>query len=344
MRVNIEKIARQAGVSIATVSRAINGKGPMREETRKRILQLVDEYHYVPNPNARGLSGKFTETIGIILPELTDEFFMNVIHAIDEEAYRENRYVLVASSHGQRDAVETLIQFMGSGRVDGVILMVPKIQDEIMDVINRSKRPIVLMNSSKSLKSVISFDINNFQGSFAITEHLIGHGYESIGMMTGPEGNCDAEERYKGFAAALKAHGIDQVDSLIVSGDFTARSGYHGLTRLMSQRRKPRAIFAANDMMAVGAFEAARNLHIRIPEDVAIVGFDDISLGHFLLPSLTTVHVPIQELGSKAIRYLLKLIKKEVDPDVPYREEISTGIVIGGSCGCASTSFQSFYD
>lgn len=343
MRVNIEKLARQAGVSIATVSRAINGKGPMREDTRKKILQLVEEYHYIPNPNARGLSGKFTETIGIILPELTDEFFMNVVHAIDEEAYKENRYVLVASSHGQRDEVETLIQFMGSGRVDGVILMAPKIHNEIIDVITRSKRPIVLMNSSKELKSVISFDINNYQGTYAITEHLICHGYPTIGMITGPEGNCDADERYKGFMAALKTHGIYVVDSLIVPGDFTARSGYHGFTRLMSQRHKPRAIFAANDMMAVGSFEAARNLHIRIPEDVAIVGFDDISLAHFLLPSLTTVHVPIQELGSKAIRYLLKLIKKEVNPEIPYREEISTGIVIGGSCGCSATSFQSFY-
>ncbi len=341
MDINIIEIARRAGVSTATVSRALNNNGPVREETRQKILQIARELNYKPNPIARSLSRKQTDTIGVILPELVDEFFMEIIRGIDETAYRANRYVMLSSFHSQRNIVETLLEFMGSGRVDGVILMAPEMQAELTSLLSRSKKPIVLLNVSKTITDFVCFNIDNYHGAFSITKHLIDHGYQRIGMILGPEGNCDAEERFRGFSDALSKYNLQLENSLIVQGDFSTRSGYYGFGRLMNQERKPDAIFAANDMMAVGCFEAAKSSNTKIPEDVAIVGFDDIYLGRLLSPQLTTVHVPISELGSKAIHYLLRMIDGDVDPEQPYREELSTGLIIGGSCGCNNYSIPS---
>lgn len=341
MDINIIEIARRAGVSTATVSRALNNNGPVREETRQKILQIARELNYKPNPIARSLSRKQTDTIGVILPELVDEFFMEIIRGIDETAYRANRYVMLSSFHSQRNIVETLLEFMSSGRVDGVILMAPQMQTDLASLLAKSKKPVVLLNVNNTVPDAVCFNIDNYHGAFSITKHLIDHGYQRIGMILGPEGNCDAEERFRGFSDALSKHNLPMENSLIVQGDFAAKSGYYGFGRLLNQEQKPDAIFAANDMMAVGCFEAAKNSNIKIPNEVAVVGFDDIYLGRLLSPQLTTVHVPISELGSKAIRYLLRMINGEVDSDQPYREELSTGLVIGGSCGCGNYSVNS---
>jgi len=332
--ININEIARRAGVSIATVSRALNKNGPVREETRRKIQQIAEQVNYKPNPIARSLSRKKTDTIGVILPELVDEFFTDIIRGIDEEAYRTNQYIMVSSSHSERNIVQTLLEFMSSGRVDGVILMAPQFREELTTLIKRSKRPVVLLNSCNGSENFVCFNINNYIGARSIIEHLIKHGYKNIGMIRGPEGNCDADERFRGFKDTLAEHNLPIEHHLTVPGNFTVKSGYYGFIRLMSQPQKPQAIFAANDMMAVGAYEAARELNINIPHDVAIVGFDDIFLSRLLTPRLTTVHVPIVELGTQAMRYLLKMISNEVDPKQPYCEEFSTGLIIGGSCGC----------
>jgi DNA-binding LacI/PurR family transcriptional regulator len=157
-------------------------------------------------------------------------------------------------------------------------------------------------------------------------------------MILGSAGNCDAEERYRGYQEALAKNGLKFDKNVVIPGDFTARSGYYGFLRLNSLKIKPDAVFAANDMMAVGIYEAARSAGIKIPEDIAVVGFDDIYLSRLLQPRLTTVHVPIQELGSRAIQYLFKLINGEADQKIPHREELTTGLVIGGSCGCNQNS------
>ena len=334
-KVNMQKIAEMAGVSIATVSRVLNGNNHVRPETRRKILQIVRRYNYKPNSMARGLSLKRTDTLGVILPELVDEFFMEIIRGIDMEAYRAGQYLMVSSSHSQRNMVETLLDLMSGGRVDGLILMAPTMGAELITAVETSPKPIVLLNARRDLNGGVRFNVNNYQGAFAVVEHLIReHGYERIGIIQGPIGNCDAEERFRGFQDALKVNGIPLRKELVVQGEFTAKSGYYGFVRLASQSERPRAVFAANDMMAVGAYEAAKNLGIAIPEEIAIVGFDDITLGRFLVPPLTTVHVPMVELGSKAVRYLLKMINHEVDADLPYQEDLPTGLVIGGSCGC----------
>jgi DNA-binding LacI/PurR family transcriptional regulator len=335
MKININEVARRAGVSIATVSRAFNGNGLIREETRTKILKIAHELNYIPNPIARSLSRQATDTIGVVLPDLVGEFFMDIIHGIDEEAYRQNWYVLVSSSHSQRNIIETLVEFMGSGRVDGVILMAPQMHKEVAEIILKSKRPVVLINACKDLSNVVNFQINNFEGAFNNIEHLANvHGYKKIGIIKGPEGNCDSDERFAGYSEALIKLDLPVKESFVAPGDFSVESGYEGFTNLIKKIDRPEAIFASNDMMAVGAYKAAADLGIKIPDDFALVGFDDIYLSQFLIPRLTTVHVPLTELGRKAVQYLLNMINGNVDKKKPYSETLSTELRIGGSCGC----------
>ena len=341
MKTNINIVAEKAGVSIATVSRALNERELVKEETRSRIIRIAKELNYKPSPIARGLSTKTTDTIGVILPDLVGEFFMDIIHGIDEEAYKANRYVIISSSHSQRDIVETLIEFMASGRVDGVILMAPQMHKKVADFLTKSKRPIVLINSCSDLTDMVNFQIDNYLGAVSCVEHLIRHGNKEIAIIKGPAENCDAQERYSGFLDALHKNNLGSKRSFEVSGDFGIKSGYHAFIELMNLSRKPDAIFISNDMMAIGAYEAAKTLGVKIPQDIAIVGFDDIYLSKLLNPRLTTMHVPISELGAKAVNYLLKMISGEVDSTKAYKEVLSTKLVIGGSCGC-SNSYQSF--
>ncbi|KAB2908533.1 MAG: LacI family transcriptional regulator [Ignavibacteriales bacterium] len=331
---NIHEVAKLAGVSIATVSRAFNNSKFIKDDTKTRILKIAEEIDYKPSPLARGLSTNMTDTIGVIIPDISGEFFTDIIHGIDEEAHRWNKFIIVASSHGQRNDVETLIDFMSSGRVDGVVMMAPHIHKEVPEIIAKSKRPVVLINSLNEIDEAVSISIDNFQGTTANIEHLLEHGYKKLGMIKGPGDNCDAEERYLGFTKTLEKHGIEINPNWIVEGDFSTKSGYYGFMRLMTLTEKPEAIFAANDMMALGVYEGAKVLKLKIPDDIAVTGFDDIYLSRLLSPRLTTVHAPIEELGSKAVKYLLKLIYGEVNPYEAYHEKLSTGLIIGGSCGC----------
>ncbi|MCL5029421.1 MAG: LacI family transcriptional regulator [Bacteroidetes bacterium] len=336
MKVDIKKVAEKAGVSIATVSRVFSNSDLVRQPTKDKVLKISKELNYIPNPIARSLSRQLTDTIGVVLPDLVGEFFMDIIHGIDEEAYKQNWFVLVSSSHSKRNILETLIEFMGSGRVDGVILMAPQIDERINEIIRKSKRPIVLINAGGDTNNNANFKVDNFQGAYTIVEHLIqNHSYKIIGMVEGPKDNYDAIDRSNGYYKALQKYGLNKNGSMVVPGDFSVEGGYHGFKKLISNKVKPDAIFMANDMMAVGAYQAAKELKIRIPEDIALVGFDDIYLSQFLHPRLTTVHVPIAELGSKAVIHLLGMIKDKKLKKKSFVEILSTCLVIGGSCGCA---------
>ncbi len=343
MGISIVDIAEKAGVSVATVSRALNNKGPVSAKTKARIQQIANQFNYTPNVSARGLSSQKTETIGLILPELADEFFMDILRGVDEAASRSGYYVMVSSSHSRRDMVETMLEFMSGSRVDGVILMAPMLHRNFRDMIDRVSRPLVLLNNYDKIPNTTCINIKNFQGAFAMTEHLIKQGHKRIALIKGPEGNNDARQRMLGFQEAMVKNNLELDSDLIVSGDFSSKSGYFAFMRLMNAEHKPDAIFALNDMMAIGCFEAAHQNNLTIPQDVSLVGFDDIYMTRFLNPRLTTVHTPIMELGQRAVNYLLKMIKREVDPKENHYEEINTGLIIGGTCSVNSTNGHNGY-
>jgi LacI family transcriptional regulator len=334
MKNNISEIAKLAGVSTATVSRALNNKGPIREDTRRKILKIAREVNYRPSVVAQSLAGKKTQTIGLILPEIEGAFYTSMINAIDRELKKFNYYLLVSSSHSQFDITEDIINLMSSGRIDGVMLMAPLIYRELPAILPKINLPIVTINTGKALASVSVFNVDNYQGAYAMTEHFIEQGLKRIATIKGPEGNFDSAERFRGYLDALKDNGIKFQKQYAVTGDFTNKGGYYGFSRLICLRERPQAIFAANDMTALGVYEAARNMKIRIPEDIVVGGFDDIYLGRMVSPQLSTVHVPAAELGIKALQHLLKIIRGEVK-NGGYEETLSTGLIIRESSRCS---------
>ena len=328
----IKLIAKEANVSIATVSRALNNDTRVTCETRDKIIRISTKLNYKPNLVARNFVKKKSYTIGLILPDISDEFFTDIIRGVDEITYKSGYYIMVASSHKHRTLTDSMIAFSNNGLVGGVILLMSSLSDEIKDVLNRTKIPIVLIGGGRYENGFDTVAIDNYQGAFNATEYLIKKKkFSKIAHITGPQENDDAFLRKKGFIDACKKNGIKISKSSIVEGDFTRDSGYHGFINLYSLSQKPEAIFAANDMMALGCYDAANYLNVKIPKNIALVGFDDIFVSQYLNPGLTTVRVQIEEVGKTAANILVNRLT-EMNGKGHSLVKIPTELIIRGSC------------
>lgn len=330
MSITIKDLADMAKVSIATISRALNNDDKVKAETKELILNLAREHNYKPNMLARNFVKRKTNTIGVILPEVVDEFFSELIRGVDKIAYSAGYNTMIAGSHSERTLAESVYNFMRNGVVDGVILMAPSVSDQIKEVISKSNIPTVLINSKSEDINCDTIGIDNFQGSYAMLEYLIHCGYSKIALIGGPASNIDAIQRKRAYKKALEDHKLESREDWIINSDFTITGGEYSCRRLLSLLDKPELIFAANDMMAIGCYQAASSFKLNIPEDIGIVGFDDIFVSQFLSPRLTTIHVPISELGIKAANLLFKRIESpEIEKALHIK--VSTGLVFGNS-------------
>lgn len=334
MKTNITEIAQRAGVSVATVSRALNNKGSVHQSTRKRVLAIAREIDYRPSLTLSLDPEKKTKTIGLALPGISDDFYSSIGNAIDQAAKATGYHLLISTTHSQQGYAKEIIELMTEKQVDGLLLMAPLIRHEVTEICNHIDLPVVSMNMGDDGNSLPGFGIDNHNGAFAVVEHLINHGYRKIGIIQGPEGNFDAESRFEGYLQALNKHNIPFNNSFAINGDFANKGGFYAFCRLMSLPDKPEAIFTANDMMAIGCYDAAKSMSLNIPDDVAIAAFDDIYIGSLLSPQLTTAHVPIEELGVKAFQYLKKVIDGEIPKTQPFYEKLSVGLIVRKSCGC----------
>lgn len=326
----IKDVAREAGVSVATVSRVLNESGPVREETRRRVWEVAASLRYVPNETARSLITRSTRTLGVVLPDLHGEFFSEVIRGIDQRAQRERYHLLVSGSHNEREEIEAALRLMRR-RVDGLVLMSPDIDAAGLEANLPHDLPVVLLNCAIRATAVPTITIDNFGGATAMVRHLLGLGHRRIGFIGGPAGNYDAAERLRGYRETMRAAGLDP-SAWEEAGDFTESGGHGGAVRLLERRERPTAIFAANDAMAVGAMSALREAGVSIPEEIGVAGFDDIPIARYLSPALTSVHVPIAELGARAVeRLFVALAGGTVRRRGP--EVLETQLVVRRSCG-----------
>ena len=332
MKVTIHDIAEKAGVSIATVSRAFSeAKNSVKPETREKIYKIAEELNYSPNAIARSLASNTTKTIGVVLPEIQGEFFTDIIQGIDEIAFSEGYHMIVAGSHSQRNIIDSIMGFMGKSMVDGVILMVPTITNRVQSLLEKYNTPVVIITDDEDFQAYDTVGIDNYQGAYSIIQHLIKvQNQTKIAIINGPDENNDAIKRRAGYMSALKDNGIEPRNEWIIQSDFTLKGGELASSRLLSLRNKPDVIFAANDMMALGCYHVAQSMGISIPEELGVVGFDHIMLSDFIYPKLTTVHVPISELGKNAGSILFEKISKKKDKE-PQHIKISTGVIIGDS-------------
>jgi LacI family transcriptional regulator len=332
MAVTIKDVARAARVSVASVSRALNGHRSMTEATRKRILGAAKKLRYTPHSAARTLITRRTQTIGALLPDLHGEFFSELIRGIDLAARARGLHLLVSSSHGDAREAALALGAM-QGRVDGFLMMSPHADAGFLRQNLRAELPMVLMNTPVKRARCAVLNVDNFGGAFAMVQHLVGCGRRRIALIAGPESNFDASERLRGYSAAM-AHFAPAIVPQVLTGDFTEESGYRAARDLLANKLRPQAVFATNDMMAVGCLYAFREAGVRVPDDIAVAGFDDIPFARLIAPALTTVRVRIADFGARALERLAKMIEDSADAArEKHAQLLGTELVVRQSCG-----------
>jgi LacI family transcriptional regulator len=328
MGVTVRDVAEVANVSATTVSRVFNDSDLVNAQTRERVLAVADRMGYRPNATAQCLSRGSTQTLGIILPAPHGEFFSEIIRAVDEVAREEGHFLLISSSHYSLDESEAALQSL-RGRVDGLLIMETHVNAQ-KGLLDEYDVPVVFMNSAVQSTSYNSFEIENHSGARVATQHLLEQGYRRIGIIAGPPDSHDVRERVRGYEAALGAAGIDPDDQPVIEGDFTRKSGYEAGRRILTLDPLPDAVFACNDYMAIGAMAALQKEGIRIPDDIAIVGFDDIASAEYTTPSLTTVRVPVDDLGRLAAERLVRMIRGR-QTESPLHRTLTSELVVRSS-------------
>lgn len=329
--VTLKQVARRAKVSVATVSRVLNGKGSAQEATRRRVLAAARQLGYVPHYGARSLITRRTDTLGVLLPDLYGEFYSEVIRGIDHAAGRRGYHVLVSNAHADREELSRVLGTM-RGRVDGLLLMSPALDGLVLKRFLPGALPVVLLNCRAEGTSFDSITLDNYGGAVAVVEHLYEVGHRRILMVKGPTHNFDALERLRGYRTAMRRRRLYTSARLELAGDFSESSGYQAARLALEMEERPSAIFAANDSMAIGVLSALADAGVRVPEDVGVAGFDDIPVSRFLRPPLTTVRIPIAELGARAVELLLPQLA-EGRARSGRREVMEARLIVRDSCG-----------
>ncbi|RMG85798.1 MAG: LacI family transcriptional regulator [Chloroflexi bacterium] len=328
-KVTIFDVARESGVSYSTVSRVLNGFKYVKESTRQKVLEAADRLGYVANLQARSLAGGRSNIIGVLVPGLDNGYIGEIIRGIDE-ALRDIGYdLMLYTTHRQEGKESRYVQAIANGLTDGLILIVPLIPTAYLDALRQQRFPYVLIDQSDIEESSSIVDATNEKGAYEATRYLIELGHRRIGHITGLMGLSSAVERLAGYKAALEEAGIPFNPQLVVEGDFWEQSGYEGTQKLLALPQPPTAIFASNDLMAFGAYEAVRTNGLDIPKDISIVGFDDIPQASLVHPKLTTVHQPLDQMGRVAVQILLERIEKD---SPPRRVTLAIHLVIRDSC------------
>ncbi|HEY8362023.1 MAG TPA: LacI family DNA-binding transcriptional regulator [Tissierellaceae bacterium] len=309
MAVTIKDIAKLANVSIATVSRVINNKpGGVSEETRKRILELVKELGYQPNAIARSLVTKKTKTIGLIIPDISNPFFPDIARGVEDGAYMYGYNVFLCNTDDNLAKESEYINALKEKYVDGIIFTSSSIpKHEHMVALIKSGIPVVIIDRRIDFEDVYGVFVDNYEGGYIATKYLIDLGHRRIACIAGPLHTTTAKDRLEGYKKALMESGISIEEELIFEGDYKINSGIVGAEKVL--QHKITAIFACNDLMAYGAYKTIKSLGYKIPDDVSVIGFDDIQLSQILEPQLTTIKQPAYDMGLTAASMLIKLVE-----------------------------------
>jgi LacI family transcriptional regulator len=304
----IKDVAKKANVSIATVSRVINGLGGVKPDTEKRILKAIKEMNYSPNHLARSMVKKRTDTIGVIVPDIANPFFPEVIKGIEVSARKHGFTTFLANSNESVEEESRILNVLRKRRVDGLIVTTsnelesPLLQFEPDDI------PIVLLDRDIEGSSYDSVVIDNVGGAYAAVKHLITEGHCQIGLIAGPSSVTPGRDRTKGYLKALKDFGIQVNPDYIREGDFKEESGYRLGSELLSMPTPPTAIFSCNNLMTLGLLKYIQDQGLRLKEDVTVIGFDDLDIANFIKPPLTVVSRPMRYMGEIAANLLIERI------------------------------------
>ena len=315
-RPTIKDVAALAGVSAPTVSRVLAGNYPVAPATRAKVQRAMRELDYVVNAHARGLSGATTKTVAFVVDDVTGPFYAHIARGVEQQAASEGRLYLLCTTHGDPEREFAVVELMREQRAEAVILVGGAWDNEIYTQrmtefaksLDNSGSRLVLCGRPSLGEDVPAMVVqyDNEGSSYAMTAHLLSAGHHRICYLGRTVGLSTSDERVTGFRRAHKEHGLEADESLILPGKFTLASGYELTKKLLVERDDVTAIFAGTDMVAFGVLKALREAGVRVPEDMSVVGFDDIPFAAEVTPALTTVHVPHEQLGREAVRLSLQ--------------------------------------
>lgn len=333
MASTLEEVAELAGVSRSTVSRVINDSPHVRTETRDKVWKAIKASGYQPHAAARSLVTNRTRIIGLVIPEavttlFSDPFFLLLIQGITDTCNHHQYHLMLSVSSGQEDEENPYRRLVGSGYLDGAIIASTSLDDPLVPRLLQDRIPFVLVGRYPD-QDVSYVDVDNIGGARKGVEHLLQLGHQRIATITGPQRMIAGWDRLTGYQEALTSHGLTIDSRLVAEGDFTEEGGRAAMERLLPH--EPDSVFVASDTMALGALRALRDAGVGVPQDIALVGFDDMPYAATAAPPLTTLRQPIRQIGSLAFEALLDIIEKGLDP--VRRIVVPTELVVRASCG-----------
>ncbi len=326
MNVTIYDVAREANVSMATVSRVVNGNPNVKPTTRKKVQEVIERLGYRPNAVARGLASKKTTTVGVIIPDISNIFYSELARGIEDIATMYKYNIILSNSDQNKDKEFHLLNTMLGKQVDGIVFMSGNVTEEHVEEFGKSPVPIVLAASVERTNSVPAVTIDVEQASYDAVIELTKRGHKKIAFVSGLLNEpINGEEKLAGYKRAIEDAGLSYNEEYVIEGDYTYDSGIEGFEKIHELAEKPTAIFVGTDEMALGVIHSAQDLGYSIPNDLEVIGFDNTRLAMMVRPQLTSVVQPMYDIGAVAMRLLTKLMNKEnVDEQIvvlPHRIE-----------------------
>lgn len=312
MPVTIYDVAREAGVSMATVSRVVNGNPNVKPLTRKKVLAAIERLGYRPNAVARGLASKKTTTVGVIIPDISSLFFSELARGIEDIATMYKYNIILCNSDQRMEKELQLINTLLEKQVDGLLFLGAEVKEEHLQALTSTSVPTVLAATRDADNVLPSVSIDHFQAAYDATEALVSRGHKRIAMISGPPNDpLSGLMRYEGYKKALNDGGIELDEKLVATGNYFYESGLATTKAFLALSEPPTAIFAANDEMAIGAIHAIQDSGLNVPDDIEVIGHDNIRLVEMVRPRLTSVVQPMYDIGAVAMRLLTKYMNNE---------------------------------
>ncbi|OIJ12440.1 catabolite control protein A [Anaerobacillus alkalilacustris] len=326
MNTTIYDVAREAGVSMATVSRVVNGNPNVKPTTRKKVLEAIERLGYRPNAVARGLASKRTTTVGVIIPDISSIFFSELARGIEDIATMYKYNIILCNSDHNKEKEIHLLNTLLEKQVDGIVFMGSQITEEHVEQFKRSPVPIVLSATIDPGKEFPSVNINYEQAAYDAVKFLIENGHTKVAMLSGSlEDPVNGYQKYAGYRRAIEEANITFNDDYVVIGDYTYDSGIEAMEMFLGLNERPTAIFAGTDEMALGIIHGAQDKGYNVPNDIEVIGFDNTRLAAMVRPTLTSVVQPMYDIGAVSMRLLTKYMNKEEVSDevvlLPHRIE-----------------------
>lgn len=312
MSITIKDVAKKANVSISTVSRVINDSKPVSDDIKVRVVKVIEELGYKPNPVARSLVTKKSRLIGVIIPDISDPYIAELLNAIEEVAKTYDYDIILCNSYGSLESEEHYLNLLRTKQVEGMIFLTYKLRTAHKEFFETSKMPVVMVNRDASELNLSSVSVNHFDAMYEMTTKLFNDGHKSIALIrNGKAGDVFGPNHLEGFKKAHETHAMVFDEAKVFNGAFKVDKAYDITQQLIDSKQLPTAIVATTDSMAIGAINCLVDNGYRVPEDVSVVGFYDTKLAQLYRPQLTTIRQPIYDIGAIAIRLLIKQINGE---------------------------------